>query len=419
MKITKVRGTQDKLDLSLHNFLTDKIKAQMALYNYSQIETPIIEPQALICRSLGQETDVVTKEMFNVVASGDEKICLRPEATASTMRAYLESGISEKPWRVFSYGPMFRHERPQKGRWRQFDQFNIELINGSSIAHDAEFLLMLDQLFTEKLLVEDYVLSINFLGTLEERNNYKIKLVEFLNQNSTGNEENSICQTCTERKTKNPLRALDCKSPVCQKIYESAPLLVDSLENKSSKEWEQIKDYLNILSVNFIENPRLVRGLDYYEGLVFEFSSENLGAQSAFCGGGRYELATAIGARERVPSLGAAIGLGRLLMLLEQNIKNLPIPQKPTLSVIIPVEEKQHGVALILAENLRENKKTVQVIFDNQKLQKMMKKANNIGAKFVLIIGEDEQASGNVTLKNMVTGDEQKISQSEAHTLIN
>ncbi|MCK4499600.1 histidine--tRNA ligase, partial [Candidatus Babeliales bacterium] len=396
-------------DLTLKNFICEKVRAMLANYNFLEIETPILEPEELICRSLGQETDVVTKEMFRVTATGTEKMCLRPEVTASTTRAYLENKIGDKPWNVFSIGPMFRHERPQKGRWRQFDQINIETINARSIGHDAQFLAMLERLFSETFNLSDYVLSINFLGTIEERRAYRGLLKEFLERH-----KENICDTCLVRKEKNPLRVLDCKSPECQEIYKDAPVLTDQLGSESQKQWSVFREYLKVLSVSFVEDPKLVRGLDYYEGVVFEFSSPHLGAQSSFSGGGRYELATLLGSKDPVPSLGVGIGFGRLSMLIEQNAKSLVLPQKPALNLILPMSEVQQPVALLLAESLRRHGKCVQILFDYTKLQKMMKKANKMGARHVFIIGEDEQKLGQVTIKDMASGESQTVAQSEA-----
>ncbi|MFC1854405.1 histidine--tRNA ligase [Candidatus Dependentiae bacterium] len=409
MKFSRIRGTEDKLDLTIKNFISDKVRETLKNYNFTEIETPILEQEQLICRSLGECTDVVTKEMFRISAAGDEKMCLRPEATASTVRAYLENNVEEKPWNNFSIGPMFRHERPQKGRWRQFDQINIESINSISISHDAQFLAMLERLFSETFKLADYSLSINFLGTLEERKNYRHKLIEFLQKN-----KDKICETCLNRTSKNPLRVFDCKSSECHKIYESAPLLINNLGTESQKQWENLKENLQILSVSFVEDPKLVRGLDYYEGLVFEFASPFLGAQSAFAGGGRYELAKEFGAKEAVPSIGVAVGLGRLSLLIEREKEKLVFPQKPALNVILPMSEEQHTIALLLAEHVRNSGKCVQILFDQKKIQKMMRRANKMGAKNVLILGDEEQKSGKVTVKDMTTGSEQTVMQDEA-----
>lgn len=409
MNVAKIRGTEDKLDLRLRNFILNTLSKELSLYNFSEIETPILEQKQLICRSVGQETDIVTKEMFNVTSSGSEEICLRPEATASTTRAYLENKIVAQPWKVFSHGPMFRHERPQKGRWRQFDQFNIEVINGASSSHDIELLAMLDTLFKTHFKLTFYEISINFLGTHEERKNYRGKLAAFMQDNS-----DELCETCITRRDKNPIRALDCKSNDCQQIYLNAPFLTDSLQEESLATWKTIQDTLQTLSVNATINPRLVRGLDYYEGFVFEFSSTLLGAQNAFCAGGRYQLATALGAKKEAPAVGAAVGMGRLEMMIQTVADQLPIPQEAPLNIILPMTPDQHGVALKVAQLIRLQGKCVQVIVDKRKMQKMMQQANKLGAQKVFILGEEEQKANSITVKNMQSGDEQKIPQIDA-----
>ena len=407
--IQKVRGTKDLLDLRLYNFTIDKIKKLFQLYNFTQIQTPILEPTNLFIRSLGKETDVVSKEMYIFPPNGkdnDESICLRPEATASTIRAYFENNITQKPWKVFSYGPMFRHERPQKGRYRQFTQINTEIINSSSIAQDAQFIKMLDMLFSEYFNLENYVIKLNFLGTTKDRKKYTQKLYNFLQEKET-----LICKTCKERKEKNILRIFDCKSEQCQKIYQNAPKITDELCDESKKEWMTLKEILQMLSVNFIEDPKLVRGLDYYNKTVFEFDSKELGAQSAFCGGGRYELAKELGEQNQLPSIGAAIGLERLLMLLEKNLNKLTLQQEPALHTIIPMSNAQDVLALLLAYELQSHNLCTDILLDKANMTNMMKKANKMGSKFVLIIGENEQKNGTVSIKNMQSGKTQIIKQ--------
>ena len=408
--INRVKGTQDILNLKLHDFIISLAEKHMQIYNFSKIETPIIEYTKLFVHSLGEQTDIVSKEMFIIPprTEGEDSICLRPEATASTMRAYLENHITEKPWKVFSYGPMFRYERPQKGRWRQFEQFNIEIINSNSIMQDAQFIKMLDTFFSEKLNLNNYVIKLNFLGTLEDRKNHRKALYEFITKH-----ENEICNTCKERKEKNLLRIFDCKSDVCQKIYTEAPKLTDYLSEKSLMEWNALLNTLDILSVSYVIDHKLVRGLDYYEKTVFEFSSDELGAQNAFCGGGRYELAKEFEEKNEIPSIGCAIGMGRLLMLVEKNQSNLQIPQYPPLTVILPMSEQQQELALLLAYNLQSNDICVDVLLENASVTNMMKKANKLGAKFVLILGEEEQEKGTVSVKNMQTGQSEIVRQAE------
>ncbi|MCK4650616.1 histidine--tRNA ligase [Candidatus Babeliales bacterium] len=408
--IKKVRGTQDKLDLKLQNFILNQIKKHLECYNFSQIETPILEQTKLFVHTLGEQTDVVCKEMYTFDSSPQKEnsICLRPEATASTIRAYIENKIEEKPWKVFSYGPMFRRERPQKGRWREFWQINIEVINSDSIAQDANFIKMLDRFFSEYLKLEDYVIKLNFLGCLKDRNEHREKLYEFLEKSKS-----TICSTCTQRKEKNILRIFDCKEESCKKIYLNAPKLIDFLCKDCKNEWDQLQETLQILSVSHIHDPFLVRGLDYYNKTVFEFCSKELGAQDAFCGGGRYILGKTIGSKENYPSVGTGIGLGRLLLLVQKIEKQLTIPQPKTLHLILPMSQDQQSLALLLSDELQSNDLCTDVLLEGASLKNMMRKANKMGTKYVLILGEDEQKNNTVSIKNMQTGKSTIIKQNQ------
>jgi len=402
----RVRGTEDLLDLTLYTFLVDEFKKHLNLYNFSEIQTPILEHTNLFVRSLGTETDVVTKEMYTLQTSSGESLCLRPEATASTMRAFLEA-LPQTPWKVYTYGPMFRHERPQKGRWRQFSQFNIEIIGSSSISQDANFIKMLDSFFSEKLKLQNYFLKINFLGVPAERVKYKEEFYKFLQKN-----EKDICDLCRIRKEKNILRVFDCKEAKCGEIYKKAPKLVDYLEEESLKEWEKLQELLQLLSVSFVFDPTLVRGLDYYNKTVFEFVSSDLGAQTSFGGGGRYDgLALELGSKQDYPSIGVGFGIGRLLMMLELIKDKLNIPQKPALNLVLPLSENEVGLALLLADNIKNANLCSDIILDIASVTNMMKKANKLGAKYVLIIGENERKDGTVSLKNMMTGETKQVKQ--------
>lgn len=407
--ISRVKGTQDFVDLTLYNFIVDQMKKQLINYNFSEIATPIIEPLDLFKRSLGEYTDVVSKEMF-IIDTGDkeEKICLRPEATASTIRAFIEHGTQHTPWKVFSYGPMFRYERPQKGRYRQFHQFNLEVIGSASISQDAQLIKMLDRLFSEKLSLNNYVLFLNFLGCFNDRKEYRVLLQEFLNSPEAG----AICSTCRDRAERSPLRVFDCKNPECQKIYKDAPIIIDNLCDACDREWKELQQELQLLSVSFVVNPLLVRGLDYYNKTVFEFSSNDLGAQNAFCGGGRYDqLVGQLGARTDQPSIGAAIGLERVMLLLEPIKNSLPLPQRPALHVIAPLSEEQNALALVLADTLQAQNLCTDVLLEGGSLKSMMRTANKMGAAYVLILGDEEQQSKSVTVKNMMTGTQETIAQ--------
>jgi histidyl-tRNA synthetase len=406
---SKIKGTQDFLDCNFLQGVLHKIFRHVQTYNFKQIETPILESVTLFERGLGYETDVVSKQMFIIdKEKSSEVICLRPEATAGTMRAFVENqGQLTLPWKVFSYGPMFRYERPQKGRFRQFHQVNIESIGVQDIMHDALFITMLSRLFEEVLDIENFVLHINFLGSMQDRENFKQALHAFLQQHVA-----TLCDTCLVRKESNILRVFDCKSEQCIDLYKQAPKLTDHLCQESQQEWNSIKDTLHQLSVTFIQDPYLVRGLDYYNKTVFEFVGTTLGAQNAFCGGGRYDgLAQQLGAKQEVASIGAAIGIERLLLLLEDKKDEMSFAQQP-LVYVLPCEQEQNNLALFVVDALQQAGICSDVLFDG-KLKAKLKKANKLQASYVVLIGQDEQQENFVTVKDMTTGSEERVIQSE------
>ncbi len=411
--ITRVTGTQDFLDLSLYNYVVTTAGHHVMQYHYTEIQTPILEPLDLFVRSVGTETDIVSKEMFLIdQQTTSEKICLRPEITASIVRSFIENGIQQTPWKVFTYGPVFRHERPQKGRFRQFHQLSAEAIGARSITEDAQFIVMFDRLFGEKYNLGTYALLINFLGCASDRAVFREKLVTFLET------QPAICTNCHQRKHTNPLRVFDCKNPTCQQIYRQAPVITDFLCPQCQEEWAMLQQELLLLSVSFIHNPRLMRGLDYYSKTVFEFTSDNLGAQNAFCGGGRYDsLVSILGGKEDQPSIGAAFGIERVMMLLQPHINQLPLAHKPSLYLIIPLTPAQQPLALLLADELRAKSLCTDILCDGS-VKSMMRKADKMGATSVLILGETEQQNKTVTIKNMKTGTEETVPQINAVTHI-
>ncbi len=406
--ISRVKGTQDFLDTRLFQFILEQFQTHVSLYHFNQISTPIIEHVELFKRTLGTYTDVVSKEMFVIKSASqkDDALCLRPEATAATVRAFLQGQPLTTPWKVYSYGPMFRYERPQKGRFRQFHQINVEVIGSSSISQDALLITMLDRFFHEKLKIESSSLQINFLGSYDDRARYAETVKVFVDQ------LDGICETCMVRKENNILRIFDCKNPTCKTLYENAPVMIDHLSSESQKEWEQLQNELTLLSVTFAVNPRLVRGLDYYNKTVFEFVSGQLGAQDAFCGGGRYDrLAQEIGSKQEYPSLGAAIGIERLMLVLEPIMDLLALPQPHPLYVVMPLSQEQNPLALLLADSLHAADFATDTYLDGDSLKNMMKRANKMGAAYALILGEQEQNDKTVLVKNMMTGDQEAISQ--------
>lgn len=409
--IPRVKGTQDFIDCTLFNFIIDAIKKHLTTYHFTEIQTPILESVDLFCRSLGLYTDVVSKEMFIIESrqeSSEDRICLRPEGTAPIVRAFNEHHIDLTPWKVFSYGPMFRYERPQKGRFRQFHQVTMEVIGSGAIAQDVQFIAMLDRFFHEVLTINSYALVINFLGCSQDREKYLVILKKFMDK--PGIAEN-ICEQCKERKERNIMRIFDCKNPQCQELYRNAPHIADHLCPECTQEWQELQKQLSLLSISHVYRPTLVRGLDYYNKTVFEFVSKNLGAQDTFCGGGRYnQLVQQLGSNQDQPAIGAAFGIERLILLVEPLRDQLKIAQPPALHMIIPMSPAQHTLALLLADELQAQSLCTDILFEGS-MKSMMRKASKFGAAYALILGETEQQDRTVTVKNMTNGTEQTIAQ--------
>jgi histidyl-tRNA synthetase len=413
--ISRVRGTRDIIDGIAMEHVCMLLEKHLKNYRYSKIYLPLIESLALFKRSLGQETDVVSKEMFVVTSSSgqaDEEICLRPEATASTVRAFVENGIQQTPWKVFTIGEMFRYERPQKGRFRQFYQCSMEVIGSACVTEDVLFIYMLNSFFSKVCGFLEYGLHINYLGCHNDRSVLKEKLYAFLEFHT-----DTLCETCKKRKESNILRIFDCKSEVCQNLYKNAPVITDCLCAECNSEWVILQNQLEELSVPFFHNARLVRGLDYYNKTVFEFVSPLLGSQSTFCGGGRYDgLVQAIGGKEDQPSIGAAIGIDRILLMFEALDKSFIQDIKP-LYVVLPLSLQEHSIALQIVNELHNNDFCADILFDKS-IKNMMRKANKLGAKYCLLVGSEEAKNGMVTVKNMVTGQEDSIKQLELSSFL-
>lgn len=407
MTIQRIKGTQDLLDTGLYRELVNRLEKFFVRHNFGYIKTPILEPLDLFERTLGEHTDVVGKEMFVIQQreGSSETICLRPEATASTVRAFIENGIQSTPWKVFSLGSMFRYENPQKGRLREFTQCNIEIIGGESIAYDIYSMWLLNTLFTDTFLLDNYALQINFLGCSSDRIKFREQLFNFLTVH-----EQDLCQLCAQRKNKNILRVFDCKNTGCQKLYTKAPKITEYLCAVCAVEWDHVQKGLSALSVSYSVRPTLVRGLDYYDKTVFEFVSTELGAQSTFCGGGRYsKLVSELGGSRDYSSVGCAFGLERVLLLLESK-KDLLIPAEAPLVVIIPCTSEQHVLGLLVADMVRQDAPQValEIILDGS-VKSMLRKADKLGARYALLIGSDEQAAQTITIKNLMTGTQEQV----------
>ena len=379
-----------------------------ALYGFQEIRTPLLEQTPLFSRGIGENTQVVQKEMYTFEDKGGDSVTLRPEGTASVVRAYIEHSFKahETISKLYYMGPMFRYERPQKGRLRQFHQIGAELIGIDSPFADAEVIIMLDRLICE-LGIEGYELQINSLGTSDERAIYIQKLVDYFS-----NVQNQLCDECRVRLEKNPLRILDCKVETCRALGKSAPVLLEVLGESSKNEFEILQHQLSEAKVNFVVNPRIVRGLDYYEKTAFEFTSSKLGSQSAFAGGGRYNrLIHELGGPE-TPAVGFAMGCERVVMLLNE-ISKSDVVEKQNAIYFVPLNESAFSHCRSLIQNMRDQGVQAEMDYELKSLKSQMRRADKLNFLFAAIVGEDEMKSGTVSLKNLQLGHQESVSQNE------
>ena len=387
----------------------------MDAYGYQQIRLPIVEQTNLFKRSIGDATDIVEKEMYTFLDKGNppESLTLRPEGTAGCVRAMLEHNLLRGATpRVWYVGPMFRYEKPQKGRYRQFHQFGVETFGVATPDQDAELILMTARLWKRMGVADKVQLELNTLGESEERANYRAALVEFLESHKADLDEDS-----QRRLTTNPLRILDSKDAKTQSILENAPKLHDFMGEETLAHFAQLQQYLTEAGVSFVINQKLVRGLDYYNKTVFEWTTTHLGSQGTVCAGGRYDglVGQLKGkADQTVPAVGFAMGMERLLLLLEQQLGETATDCE----VFLLAEPAYQGKALVLAEQLRDQFEQVQSSIrlktgSQGSMKSQMKKADQSGAKFALILGEREWQDQQVLVKNLQTADQQQIAIAE------
>jgi histidyl-tRNA synthetase len=368
-------------------------------YALQEIRTPLFEKTELFSRVVGETSDIVTKEMYSFVDRGDRNLTLRPEGTAPVIRAYIENRMGDKPGeqRLFYIAPMFRYERPQAGRYRQHHQIGVEIIGSSSPETDAE-LVDMAYTFYSKLGIQNLSIAINSLGNNESRASYKNALQDYFKLHVEALSDDS-----KNRLDKNPLRILDSKNPGDQKIVASAPSLLDFLDPESKSHFEETLECLKQLNIPFHVNPLLVRGLDYYNKTVFEIISTNLGAQNSIGGGGRYDgLIKELGGPD-VPSCGFGTGIERIIQALVGQNAVLPPEKKPKL-FIIPLSDDAKKAGFLLQKQLRLANIPVQMDYSGRKLNKVMNLADQSGATYVAVIGEDELKTASVNLKEMQTG---------------
>jgi len=368
-------------------------------FNFSEIRMPILEKTDLFARSIGEATDIVEKEMYTFV---DKQITMRPEATASLIRAYIQHGLYvQKPvQRLFTIGPMFRHERPQKGRLRQFHQMDVEVLGTPNPRVDAELMAMGAMLLEE--LGIPVSLEMNSLGCPVCRPGFRETLLAFI-----ADRKNELCDDCNRRSTTNPLRVLDCKNPKCREQVEEAPSIQKHLCNDCDEHFASVQKGLDNLNVQYSLNKFMVRGLDYYTRTTFEFITGDLGAQAAVGAGGRYDgLVEKLGG-PKVPGIGFALGMERLVLLLQQ--QEVKIDSAKVDLFVAGLGEKASEFAFPLAHTLRQNSLNIAMDYEGRSLKSQMKQANKLNARFVLIIGENELEQGHAVLKNMQTQEQQDI----------
>lgn len=403
-------GMQDLLpeELSIWQALENILREWIALYAYGEIRTPILEMYELFARSVGEETDVVGKEMYRFIDQSEEQVVLRPEGTASVLRAVIERNyLYNGPRKLWYYGPMFRRERPQKGRYRQFHQFGVEVLGFAKVQADIELLAMVYELWQRLGLSDQITLQINTLGTYEERQRYRCSLIDYLKTYESILDEDSQRRLIT-----NPLRILDSKNPTLQKMCADSPKLIDSLakDSPSLVFYNELKEGLQALNIPYQENPRLVRGLDYYDHTVFEWVTDQLGSQGTLCAGGRYNgLLSALGSKDEVPGAGFALGMERLILLMQQQ-KDFPksttscIQTKVKNAVFYLISQGDEALnkGLRYATILRQKGWQIYIpFFSRQKMSSQFQKANKFGARYALIIGEEEVKNHVISIKDL------------------
>jgi len=416
--IKAVRGTRDLLppETALWNFVEAAVRDMFRAYNFHEIRTPIFESTELFARGVGEETDVVAKEMYTWEDRGraqsdkGQSLTLRPENTASVVRAYIEHKLWERGLQKLYYiGPQFRRERPQKGRYRQFYQIGAEVIGPTSAgsespARDAEVLELLATLL-DRLGIKDWTLELNSVGCANDRAAYNEALRKALQPVVSG-----MCEDCRRRAVTNPLRVFDCKVPEDQPIIEKLPRISQFLDDGCRKHFEQVQAILTAVEVPFKLNDRLVRGLDYYTRTAFEFTHGALGAQNAILGGGRYDgLSESLGGPQ-APGIGFAIGEDRLVLALRESAD--AVERKPDV-YIAPLGTGMDREAASLARELRRHDVVVELGDESFRLKKSLETASKIGARFALIVGENEARSGSFALKNLETGQQVSVPRSD------
>lgn len=403
-KLQPLRGTKDYLfeDQFQFDMVVQAAKYLASINNYNTIQTPIFENSDVFFRTLGETSDVVSKETYTFNDRDKLSITLRPEFTAGIVRAIISNGLLQNmPLKLFSYGPVFRHERPQKARQRQFNQINFEHFGCKSPLADVDIILLGREVLNNLGLAKNIKLELNTLGDAQSRASHRAKLVEFFNDNL-----DKLSETSKERLEKNPLRILDSKDTGDKELCKSAPTIFDNLNAESKDFFEAVKSGLDALGVEYVYNPNIVRGLDYYTHTVFEFITEDLGAQGTVLAGGRYDGLVEQMGGTATPAVGFAAGIERLMELLKlQGIS----PKADIAAAIVGIGDAGEVAALKLARDLREKRIDCHVDL-GMKLGKKFQRADKLGARYAIVIGDEELAGGNFKLKDLESGEEKSAS---------
>ena len=406
--VTKaIKGTKDVLPSEVYKnqYIEATCLTVAENFGYKEMRTPVFEHTELFQRGVGDTTDVVQKEMYTFDDKGGRSITLRPEGTAGAARSFLENGLSNEalPQKICYLTSCYRYEKPQAGRLREFHQFGIECFGATSPLADAEMIALAKQIFDE-LGVKDLHLEINSIGCPTCRAEYHKALKEYF-----ASRVDELCDTCRDRLDRNPMRILDCKSPVCSEIAKGAPVVLDYLCDECKEHFEKTKSYLDAMNIEYIVNPQIVRGLDYYTKTVFEFVADSIGAQGTVCGGGRYDgLIEELGG-QHTPSLGFGMGLERLQLVMEAQGCEFPEPSRPDL-FIVAMGDKATLKAVEIAKDMRDEGYSVVYDLNGRSLRAQMKYADKINAKYNVVIGDNEVDAKSAMLKDMATGEQSEIS---------
>ena len=403
-KISKLRGMQDTnpIETAKISFVENTFNEISKSYGYQEVRFPIIESTDLFKRSVGDQSDIVNKEMFTFESKSGKSMTLRPEGTAGCMRMAIETGLLDAGQQRLSYkGPMFRYERPQKGRSRQFQQLSLEAYGFNDYAIDLEMIEISSFLFEELSVKEEMTLEINSIGSQKDQQEYSLKLKDYFSKYKKDLDEDSL-----KRLEKNPLRILDSKNQDLKNLIKEAPKIDQSISKESQENFASIKSYLEDLEIQYKENPLLVRGLDYYNDLVFEWKSNSIGSQDTICGGGRYDsLSKIIGGRE-TKAIGLSIGLERLCLLINDSLA-----EDTKSLLIVSLEDSFFSDGMKLASSLRKKLKNFSIQFSGKEknLKTLLKKANKKNTDFMVIIGQEEIKNNSYTLKKLSMNQETQI----------